>query len=68
MSDDTEKLDAFNRLCGMPDALFAALGYRVTKVQKCCDDGCELCGWYGYVRVFDSGKAAVEAAEKGVRE
>ena len=56
MGDDAEKLDAFNRLCAMPDALFAALGYRVTKVAKCCDDGCEKCGNQGYVRVFDSAK------------
>jgi hypothetical protein len=60
MSDQRPKvardLDAFNRLCAMPDALFAAIGYRVTHVAKCCDDGCELCGWHGYVRVFDSAK------------
>jgi hypothetical protein len=51
-----EKLDAFNRLSAMPDALFAALGYRVTHVAKCCETGCEKCGNQGYVRVFDSTK------------
>jgi len=61
MSDDADKLDALNRLCAMPDALFAALGYRVTHVAKCCETGCEKCGGQGYVRVFDSAKRGHDA-------
>jgi hypothetical protein len=63
-ADESKKLDAFNRLCEMPDALIAALGYRVTHVAKCCEAGCEKCGGQGYVRVFDSTKGRHDAAPK----